>query len=161
MAACELAKNLMHAAVQVTEHLSMEDTSSAEEVSKPYQGTMLACFNLGFEVCVCACACAFACVCVHVCACVCVYVCVCMCMCMCVCVCVCVNYIVCWRASTLDLRCVCMYVHVCMCVCVRALYLIHSIVYLNVVECTHNRATSRFLKLLSMAHCASNIKNLF
>ena len=48
MAACDLAKHLMNSANQVTEHLSMEDTT--EDLRKPYQSTMHACFNLGFEV---------------------------------------------------------------------------------------------------------------
>ena len=87
-AACDLARRLMLTANEVMDHLSM-DTSLEEDLSKPYQSTMQACFNLGFEVptrvCVCVCVCA--CVCVRVCACVCARVRTHVCVCVCVCVC--------------------------------------------------------------------------
>ncbi len=40
----------MNTQLQVMEHLNIVDMSTAADLSIPYQGTMHACFNLGFEV---------------------------------------------------------------------------------------------------------------
>ena len=50
LAACNLATHLMEAADQMTEHLRMENTPCCDDLKKPYQDTMHACFNLGFDV---------------------------------------------------------------------------------------------------------------
>lgn len=49
-AACKLARCLMGAATQVTDHLSIEDTAIQEDLTDTYLATVHACFNLGFEV---------------------------------------------------------------------------------------------------------------
>ena len=50
LAACKLARCLMKAANQVTDHLIIEDTVIEEDLSDTYLSTIHACFNLGFEV---------------------------------------------------------------------------------------------------------------
>ena len=50
LAACKLARCLMRAASQVTDHLTIEDTVIQEDLTDTYLGTIHACFNLGFEV---------------------------------------------------------------------------------------------------------------
>ena len=50
LAACHLAGHLMEAADQVTEHLGMENILCCDDLKKPYQDVMHACFNLGFDV---------------------------------------------------------------------------------------------------------------
>ena len=50
LAACKLARCLMKAANQVTDHLTIEDTVIEEDLSDTYLSTIHACFNLGFEV---------------------------------------------------------------------------------------------------------------
>ena len=50
LAACKLARCLMRAGSQVTDHLTIEDTVIQEDLTDTYLSTIHACFNLGFEV---------------------------------------------------------------------------------------------------------------
>ena len=50
MAACVLGSSLLDTALQVMEHLGIEDTPTGDDLTKPYRATMHSCFNLGFEV---------------------------------------------------------------------------------------------------------------